>query len=125
MINYAKCFKSFHYAFKGIKVLIKSENNARVHLLASILAITLGIVFSIKREEWLWLILAITLVWITEVFNTAFEKLADVISPEYNPVIGQVKDLTAAAVLLASVFSLITGAILFVPYLIRALNLNF
>ena len=117
MVHIRKCINSFCYAFKGLKLLVGSQNNARVHLLATVVALNAGFFLNILKTEWLWLLLAIALVWITEAVNTATEKLVDIISPEYNAKAGQVKDLAAAAVIIAGLFAFITGLILFTPYI--------
>jgi diacylglycerol kinase len=62
-------------------------------------------------------LLAIALVWTTEAINTAIEKIVDFISPDFHPKAGEIKDLAAGAVLIASLFALITGLIIFVPKL--------
>jgi diacylglycerol kinase len=115
MININKCLKSFSFAFKGIYLLFKYENNARVHLLASIFVIIAGFLVDLDKGEWLWIILAITLVWVSEAFNTAIEKIIDLYSPDFNPRAGTVKDLAAGAVLMTAIFAIIVGAIIFIP----------
>src|SRR5687768_2885515 len=114
MINIKKCLRSFSFAFKGIYAFFKNENNARVHLLASVFVVISGIFFHLERAEWLWICLCVALVWITEAINTSIEKLVDLISPEFNPKAGMIKDLAAGAVLLAAIFSLIVALIIFI-----------
>jgi diacylglycerol kinase len=115
MIKIKKCLNSFRFAIKGIFQFFRYENNARIHLLATILVIVLGILFKLERYEWLWVSLAVSLVWITEIINISIEKLTDLISPDYNPLAGKAKDLAAAAVLIAAVFALIVGMVIFLP----------
>lgn len=122
MINIPKCTKSFSYAFNGIKLLIKSENNARVHLLATVLVLAGGFFFCVTKAEWLWLLLAIALVWITEAINTVIEKLVDFISPDYNIKAGEVKDIASAVVLIAAIFALSVGVIIFLPYVVNCIK---
>jgi diacylglycerol kinase len=112
-----KTIKSFHYAFLGICWVFKSENNARVHLLATVTAVTAGLYTHISGSEWLWILISITLVWVLEILNTAIEQLVDIVSPEYNKEAGKIKDLCAGAVLVAAVFSVVCACIIFVPYL--------
>ena len=106
---------SFRYAFQGIKWLITTQPNFVIHIIATFVVILAGFYFKISAMEWLALILTIALVWITEAFNTAVEFLVDLISPEYNPLAGKIKDITAAAVLLAAIMAVIVGAIIFLP----------
>ncbi|MBX9852490.1 MAG: diacylglycerol kinase family protein [Cytophagaceae bacterium] len=118
MININKCLKSFSFAFKGIYLFFKNENNARVHLLATIAATGLGVYFELDRSEWLWIALAVVLVWTTEAVNTSIEKMVDLIHPNYDPRAGHIKDLAAGAVLMAALFSVIVALIIFLPKII-------
>jgi len=111
--------KSFDYAFQGLKTFFLTQHNAWVHCLAAVLAITLSYVLHINITEWLFVIFAIGLVFITEMLNTAIEFLCDAITLETHPRIKKVKDVSAAAVLLASVVAAIIGLIIFIPRLIN------
>lgn len=113
---------SFKYAFTGIRNLLVYEHNSRIHLLVAILASILGIVLHISPWQWAVLAIAIFGVFIAEIFNSAIEKLADVVSPGYHEEIKKVKDYCAAAVLLASILAVIAGIIIFLPELIRILQ---
>lgn len=108
--------KSFGYAIKGIKAVFWAEHNFRIHLLATVIVIGLGLYFNIESSEWLWLILAIALVLVSETFNTALEKLVDLAEPDHDPLAGKIKDIAAGAVLVAAVASLAIGIIVFWPY---------
>jgi diacylglycerol kinase len=118
MIKVSKCLKSFSFAIKGIYAFFKNENNARVHLLASVAVVITGFFFHLEKSEWLWISIAIALVWITEAINTAIEKLVDLISPDFNSKAGEIKDLAAGAVLLAAIFSLVVALVIFIPKII-------
>ena len=113
-----KSLKSFKYAFLGICWLFKSENNAKIHAIATVSAIALSVFFRITAQEWRWIMLSIALVWISETLNTAIEKIVNLASPGFNTEAGKIKDLGAGAVLLAAIFSLICGTCIFLPYLI-------
>jgi diacylglycerol kinase len=117
MIDIKKNLKSYKYALNGLKHLLRLENNARIHLTATVLILALSAYFRIESTEWLWVILAITSVWTTELLNTAIEKIVDFISPEFHPAAGQIKDLAAAAVLIAAIFAIIVGMIIFPKYI--------
>ena len=116
-----KRLNSFRNAFAGIRSLLVYEHNARIHLLAALLAVALGLALQITLWKWSVLAIVIFLVLIAEIFNSAIEKLADVVSPGFNEQIKKVKDYCAAAVLLASVLAVIAGLIIFLPELIRVL----
>lgn len=109
--------QSFAYALQGLAQLLRTQPNARVHLLAALLVCGAGVYFGLSRAEWLWITVAITLVWISEAFNTALEQLADVLHPEQHPGIGRAKDMAAAAVLIAAVGAAVIGMLVFVPHL--------
>lgn len=109
--------QSIGHALQGLKGLL-GEHNCRVHAAATLLVLVAACAVSATRMEWLVLVIAIALVWVSEAFNTALECLADAVSKEHHPLIGQAKDIAAAAVLLAAVSSLILGGLVFVPYLL-------
>ncbi|GGC00786.1 diacylglycerol kinase family protein [Dyadobacter sediminis] len=114
-INILKAVRSFRYAGVGIYNLFRYENNARIHLLACIFVVIAGVFFDISSAEWSLLVIQIGLVWSAEAVNTAVEKLADVVSPEYHPGIKVVKDTAAAAVLILAISAVIVGGIIFIP----------
>lgn len=109
MINIQKFVKSVGFAFEGIISLIKSENNARIHLIATFFVVGLGLLLNISQTDWAWILLAIALVWICEAFNTALEAMVDLASPEIHPLAKKIKDLSAAAVLIAAGFAFFVG----------------
>lgn len=117
-----KRLASFGYAFRGIATLIRTQPNARIHLLATLVVTGGGIYFPLTRFEWVMIILVIGLVWMAEALNTALEFLTDLVSPEYHPLAGKAKDVAAAGVLLAALTALITGVLIFGPHIIVLLK---
>lgn len=113
-----KFLKSFIYAFKGLAYAFKTQLNFKVHCLAALLVILLGLFVKLSAGEWVWVALAIALVLIVELLNTALEVLVDMISPQQNPKAGVIKDVAAAAVLIAAFLALTIGLFIFVPKLI-------
>lgn len=105
--------RSFRFAASGLWRLLREEPNARLHLVAALLAVILGIFVRLTRLEWAVIALAIFGVFSAEALNSALERLADVVSPDHQPMIGAAKDLAAAAVLLVSLGALIVGSLLF------------
>ena len=79
---------------------------------------TAGVFFGLSKSEWCWIALAIVVVWTAEALNTAFEFLADVASPTFNPVAGKAKDVAAGAVLIAAVGSAVIGILIFGPHIL-------
>lgn len=114
-----KMFKSFGYAIAGLKSVLRSEQNFRIHLLAAALAIFLGFGLGISKVEWIMVVACISAVMGAETMNTAVEKLCDFVSPQYHEKIKVVKDLAAAAVLIVSLGALVTGGIIFIPRIIH------
>lgn len=112
-----KTAKSFRYAIRGVGKVIRYENNAKVHLLATITVIMAGFYLRVSFRDWCLLVVAVAMVWITETVNTAIEKLVDLVSPGYNEKAGQAKDIAAGAVLLASIFAVVIGVLVFWQYL--------
>ena len=108
-------FKSFTYAWSGIKELLRTEHNTWIHLFLTIIAVILALVFNISIGEWTALIICMTMVWTAEIFNTCIEKLLDFISTDRHTQIKNIKDMAAAAVLMASWAAIIIGAIIFIP----------
>lgn len=104
---------SFKPALAGLQLLLRTQPNAWIHSVAAVGVLILGAVFSISRFEWILILAAIALVFITELFNTAIELLCDLVQPEYDPVVKKIKDLSAAAVLVAAGFSVAVACIVF------------
>ena len=111
-----KQLRSFGYAWKGIQSCVGKEQNLSVHLIAAMAVIIAGIVLGITRTEWIMVVMCIGTVIAAELFNTAIEKLVDLVSPERHPVAGRVKDIAAGAVLICAVAAAIIGLIIFIPY---------
>ncbi len=112
-----KRLASFGFAFKGLKTLVRTQPNARIHLLATVVVVLAGWYFPLRTHEWLWLIGAMAGVWVTEALNTALEFLTDLVSPDYHPLAGHAKDVAAAAVLLAALAAVLIGLLIFLPHL--------
>jgi diacylglycerol kinase (ATP) len=107
--------KSFRHAIAGIRELIVSEHNARIHLTATITVIVISLMLKVSRHEGLMITVAAGFVWMAEIFNTCIEKTMDFISSEKRDEIKSIKDLAAGAVLIASVTAFIIGLIIFIP----------
>ena len=108
---------SFKYAFSGIIQFFVHTHNAWIHLAATVVVVFAGFFFDISKPEWLFLIVAMGMVWMAEAFNTAIEFLVNMVSPDYNKLAGSVKDISAGAVLFAAVCSLLIGLVIFIPHI--------
>jgi diacylglycerol kinase (ATP) len=83
------------------------------------IVLIMGFLLHIKRLEWVLVLLCMGLVLAAEMINTTIEKLSDIVSPQKNEQIRVIKDISAAAVLLSSFIAMISGLIIFLPYLWR------
>ncbi len=106
--------KSFSYATNGLLQLFRLEPNAKLHVLATVAVVVAGFIRHVSKWQWVALVFAVGLVWITEALNTCIEKLCDFCcGNKFHPSIKVIKDISAAAVLLAAIVSLVTGIIVF------------
>ena len=113
--SWKKRINSFTYAAQGLKALFSTEHNAWIHAVSTIGVIAFSIILNISPTEWCLVTIVMAMVWVTEIINTAIEKMMDHITPEKHPVVKLVKDLSAAAVLIAAAAAFITGCIIFIP----------
>ena len=77
--------------------MVHCQHNAWLHAIATAIVITAGVILQISAPDWCWIIIAVSLVWTAEAFNTAFEFLADVASPAFHPLVRDAKDVAAKA----------------------------
>lgn len=108
--------KSVKYAVVGAYKLITTEHSVMVQFSVGIIITILGFVFGITKTEWMFQTMAIGIVLATEGVNTAVEKIADFIHPEFHTRIGFIKDIAAGAVTFAAITAFTVGAIIYVPY---------
>ncbi len=113
-----RLINSFKVAFRGIWFVVRTQRNFHIHLIAAITVVIFGFWLKINSQEWLAVIITIFVVISAEAFNTAIEKLVDMVSPEYNKLAGLVKDIAAGAVLLTAIMAVIVGCVIFLPKLI-------
>lgn len=109
--------KSVTYAVKGAFKLVTTEHSVMVQFCLGIIVSLAGFYFNITPSEWLFQTLAIGLVISIEGLNTAIEKIADFIHPNYNERIGFIKDIAAGAVFFAAITAIVIGLIIYVPYI--------
>lgn len=121
-INYkpfslGKLFSSFDNAIRGVIFLLKSEQNARVHAIATILVGVAAYILEVSRIEAAVLFMAVILVFAIEIINTAIEKVFDVLHPEKHSLIRAVKDAMAGAVLISAIIAIVVALLIFLPYI--------
>lgn len=113
----ARLIKSFRYAIRGIFIVIRGENNARIHMIAATIVLLTGWWLELSVIELAILVLAIAMVILMEAANTVAEKILDIVDNSHNPRVAKAKDMAAGAVLLAALLAAIIGALMFVPHL--------
>lgn len=114
--EWGKFVASFGYAFEGLWYAIRTQRNMRVHIAAACVIVLAGIVLHISAVEFALLFVAITAVFIAEMFNTVFEICVDLASPEYHPLAKIAKDVAAGAVLLNALLSIVIGLFVLGPH---------
>lgn len=108
--------QSFIHAFTGIKTVMEEERNMKYHVSFSVLIILLSAILGLSKVEWLILLITIFVVLITEIINTSFENLVDLVTNhEYHELAKKVKDMAAGAVLMTAILAIIVGSIIFIP----------
>ena len=114
--------RSFGHAFRGLKVLLQTQQNARIHASATVLVAAAAALLRISSIEWALIVLAIVCVWATEALNTAVEFVVDLVSPGHHPLAAKAKDVAAGAVLVAAIGAAIVGGLVFGPHVLRMLE---
>jgi len=106
---------AFRYAFAGWWYVLRSQRNAWIHVLSSILVILLGLWLRLSLRDWALIVIAIAIVWLAEFINTALEATLDLVSPEQNELARAGKDVGAAAVLIAAISAFVIGLLILGP----------
>ncbi len=114
--------KTFGYAGSGLRDTFRTELNFRFHVFAALSVLVAGWYAGISRAEWFWIALAIVLVLVAELLNTALESVVNLISPASHPLAKKAKDAAAAAVLCSAVFALVVAVLIFGPRITACFN---
>ncbi|MFO7540977.1 MAG: diacylglycerol kinase family protein [Chloroflexota bacterium] len=107
--------KSFHYAFHGWWYVIRTQRNAWIHAVISIMVFGLGFWLRLDRHEWAIILLAMMAVWMGEFMNTAIEAVVDMVMPDPHPLAKVAKDVAAAAVLVGAMGAVLIGLLILGP----------
>lgn len=105
--------RSFRFAYEGLIYALSTERNMKFHFMTALIVLLLALFFKLSKLEILFIILAIILIVIAELFNTALEKAVDLAMPHQHPIAKIAKDVAAAAVLVTAVFAVAVGLIVF------------
>lgn len=116
MINFVKLMKSFGHAFRGVKELLETEQNAKIHLTITLVVFILCVAFRINHLEAAILFVAVILVFALEIINTAVEKMLDLLHPDTHDTVRKVKDALAGSVLIAATIATVGAFLIFYPY---------
>jgi diacylglycerol kinase (ATP) len=108
---------SIRNALRGGRDLIAGEINFRFHLVAAVCVTGAGLWLQLRSDDWRWLVVAITLVLLTEALNTGIERACDAVTTMRHPMIRMAKDIASTAVLIAVLAAMLIGALTFAPYL--------
>ena len=108
--------KSFAFAFAGLGFMLRTQHNAWLHAVASLIVIGAGIGLRVSLADWRWLIVAMAMVWVAETFNTAVEYVCDVVSPGHSVAVKHAKDIAAGAVLICAFAAALIGVFTLLPY---------
>jgi len=116
-------YKSLNHAWSGLKVIFHDERNFRRDLVIALCVIIAGILFNISHFEWIAISLVISAVLISEALNSVIEAICDTISCDFRLNIKYAKDVSAGAVLVSALVSIITGLLIFMPYILDLLKI--
>lgn len=117
MFNLSRLSKSFRHAGRGLIHTLIFHQNLRIHLALAGTAVALGILFKIPALEWVAVLVAVFLVLVAEMVNTALEEIINLVKEDHSERARIAKDVSAGMVLLATIFAALIGAIVFIPYL--------
>ena len=118
MFSFKDRANSFVHAGRGICLFIKTTHNAWIQLIIFVIAIIFGAFIRISTTEWMMLVFAGGLVFVTEAINTAIEIHMNLTSPDEHPFARDTKDIAAGAVLIAAITAVVIGLIIFVPHIL-------
>ncbi|MFH1536511.1 MAG: diacylglycerol kinase [Patescibacteria group bacterium] len=118
MVNFKRLLSSFKFAAKGIIYALKNEQNFRIFIVAGVIVVFLMFVFDLDLWKKIGLIALICSLLVLELINTIFEKIIDILRPRIYSYVEVIKDMMAAAVLIASIGAAIIGTMIFYPYIL-------
>ena len=107
--------RSLKFAFKGAWLLLTTEDSIKAQVLMAVIVTVMGFCFDISNIEWMLQFLAIGMVLVAEALNTAVEKIADFVHPDFHAKIGFIKDIAAGAPAFAGIISLILAGFIYIP----------
>ncbi|PQA97472.1 diacylglycerol kinase (ATP) [Chryseobacterium piscicola] len=109
--------KSLINAFRGVFLMLKFERNFQIEVVALLMNIFLIFYLKISNLDTILILIVCFLVLSAEAFNTAIEKICDIIQPEFDKRIGFIKDVSAGAVILTAILSMMVGIFVYWKYI--------
>lgn len=116
-----RLIKRFLFAFHGLRAAWRIEQSFRIQVVSALIIVILGIVVRLSSFEWMFIIVAVGAVLSLELLNSMIEKVLDILHPEARERVKIIKDISAAAVLIAALMAIGIGLIVFIPYLYEEL----
>ena len=111
--------RSIKFALKGMWLLLTTEDSIKTQFFLGLISLFIGFYFNISATEWMFQLIVIALVLVAEACNTAIEKMADFVHPDYHKKIGFIKDIAAGAPSFAAIIALIVGGIIYIPKILE------
>lgn len=115
--------QSFQYAFAGLAYVIRTQKNAWIHAVVTVLVVCVGVWLALPAQSWAILFLTIGVVWMAECLNTAVEAVLDLVSPQKHPLAKIGKDAAAGSVLVVAFSAVLVGLVILGPPLLEKLIL--
>ena len=106
---------SFRHAFAGWWYVLRTQHNAWIHAVASLVVLGVAVWLRVGRTDWAILILTVAVVWVAEFVNTSVEAVVDLLSPDIHPLAKAAKDIAAASVLIAALAAAVVGLLVLGP----------
>ncbi|MBB1086483.1 diacylglycerol kinase family protein [Limosilactobacillus fastidiosus] len=115
--------QAMRHALEGIFDVISQERNMRYHIAVAMIVVILGFILRVDRLEWLWLLLAILVVFSAEFLNTVTEAVTDLLGEHHYDInVKKAKDVAAGGVLITAIFAVLVGLIIFLPRIVKLLG---
>ncbi|HBU27760.1 TPA: diacylglycerol kinase [Candidatus Uhrbacteria bacterium] len=119
MTRRSSFFSSISHALRGVYVVFRDERNFRIQTISAVLVLCAATLLQVRVWEYVLLLLLSSAVLILELFNSVIERMADGLKPRLQPIVRDIKDLMAGAVLLTAITAGIVGVIIFLPYAVQ------
>lgn len=114
--------RAFRDAFRGVAEMLRTQRNARFHVVVMVVVLAAGLWLGLSQLEWALVALCMALVLALEAVNTAIEYLTDLVSPHYHSLAGKAKDIAAGAVLCGAAGAVVVGLLIFGPKIVAILE---